>query len=475
MRRTRIVATLGPASQDPKTLAELIRAGANVLRLNFSHGTHETHERMVKTIREVSAKIGLPVAILQDLQGPKIRTGLNKDGQPIPLSAGDRIRITTESSVEGTRELISTTYEPLTRDVRPGDRILLDDGYLSFKVLEVSGKTVLCEVVDGGTLLEKKGINLPGVNLSARALSDKDRDDAKLGARLGVDFIALSFVRRPDDITDLRTLLVQEGTPIPIIAKIERPEALECLDGILARADGVMVARGDLGVEVPVEQVPVHQKRIIRDANLFGRWVITATQMLESMISNPIPTRAEVSDVANAILDGSDAVMLSGETARGAFPVESVAMMARIAEQAEEALYPFYRALSKDITTKMPFTEAAVDAACFAAQELQAAALVVFTHSGNTARIVAAQRPKCPVFAFTTRPETVRRLCLCWGVKPILLEKYLSPDELFSTAEKILLEQGKVAPGDSVVFLAGSTTSPGATNLMKIHRVGETH
>ncbi len=472
MRRTRIVATVGPACEEAASLEALIRAGVNVFRLNFSHGTHETHSGMVARIRAAAEKWSTPVAILQDLQGPKIRTGRSKDGQPIHLSSGDRITITTER-VEGTAERISTTYEPLPRDVRPGDRILLDDGYIGLRVASIAGKEVVCEVTDGGTLLERKGINLPGVNLSAQALTEKDREDAVLGARLGVDFLALSFVRRPEDISDLRSLLIQEGAPVPIIAKIERPEALECLDGILARADGVMVARGDLGVEVPVEEVPVHQKRIIRDANQFGRWVITATQMLESMIRNPIPTRAEVSDVANAILDGSDAVMLSGETARGAFPAESVAVMGRIAERIEENLYPFYRTLSKEVTTKMPFTEAAVDAACFAAQELQADALVVFTHSGNTARIVSAQRPRCPVVAFTQRPETLRRLCLCWGVVPFLLDRYLSPDELFREAERRLLERKMVEKGDSVVFLTGSTTAPGATNLIKIHRVGE--
>lgn len=472
MRRTRIVATVGPACEKVDTLSALIRAGVNVFRLNFSHGTHESHAAAIARIRTAAQQTGLPVAILQDLQGPKIRTGKLVDGQPVTLVQGDRFVITTEPIV-GTRERVSTTYTPLPQDVKPGDRILLDDGYLSLKVVEIRGVEVICEVTDGGTLGEKKGINLPGVQLSTAALTDKDKADAQFGVQQGVDFIALSFVRRAEDVNDLRSFLLREGASIPIIAKIERPEAIACLDSILARADGVMVARGDLGVEMPVEELPVHQKRIIRDANLLGRLVITATQMLDSMIRNPLPTRAEVTDVANAILDGTDAVMLSGETASGAFPEESVKMMARIAANVEESVYPFYRALSREVTTRQPFTEAAVDAACFASYELRASALVAFTHSGNTARILAAQRPRCPVVAFTARQETMRRLCMCWGIIPILLDRYLPPGEAFQHAEAELVRRGICKHGDSFVSVMGSTTALGAANLVKIQRVGE--
>jgi pyruvate kinase len=335
MRRTKIVATIGPASSSPETLERLVRAGADVLRLNFSHGSHEQHQEVIRASREIAARLDRPIALLQDLSGPKIRTGRVKDNA-ITLRAGARLTITTDAAVEGTPERITTTYSALPRDVKPGDQILLDDGNLELRVLSAAGESVLCEVVDGGPLRSNKGMNLPGVTLSTPALTDKDRIDLAFGVRNGVDYVALSFVRRAADVEQARELMRSLGGELPIVAKIEKPQALEELSAILRAADGVMVARGDLGVEIGTEDVPIVQKRIIAAANRAGKAVITATQMLESMIENPRPTRAEASDVANAILDGTDAVMLSGESAIGKYPIEAVQTMARIADYTEQ-------------------------------------------------------------------------------------------------------------------------------------------
>ena len=337
MRRTKIVATIGPASREPEMLERLVRAGANVLRLNFSHGTHAEHAKVVREAREIEKRLGRPLALLQDLSGPKIRTGRMSGGE-IELRAGETLTVTTEEAVEGTPELISTTYEPLSRDVKEGDRILLDDGHLELRVLSASHGRVETEVVDGGPLRSNKGMNLPGVRLSAPALTEKDRDDLAFGLAQGIDYVALSFVREAGDVEEVKKL-IRTSNPdrdVPVIAKIEKPEAVDHLEAILEVTDGVMVARGDLGVEIGTEEVPTVQKRIIAAANAAGRVVITATQMLESMIDNPRPTRAEASDVANAILDGTDAVMLSGESAVGRFPVAAVQTMARIAHYTEQ-------------------------------------------------------------------------------------------------------------------------------------------
>ena len=335
MRRTKIVATIGPASRSPEMLERLIQAGVNVFRLNFSHGTHEEHFEVIRAARDIAARLHRPVALLQDLSGPKIRTG-KVAGNGVELVKGARLAITTDTSIEGTAELISTTYEPLPRDVKAGDSILLDDGNLELRVVGVSDGRVLCEVVDGGMLRSHKGMNLPGVALSTPALTEKDRRDLQFGVQHQVDYVAMSFVRRAEDVLEAKALIRSMGEAIPVIAKIEKPEAVDNLESILAATDGVMVARGDLGVELGTEDVPIVQKRIIAMANAAGKVVITATQMLESMIENPRPTRAEASDVANAILDGTDAVMLSGESAVGKYPVETVETMARIADYTEE-------------------------------------------------------------------------------------------------------------------------------------------
>jgi len=472
MRRTKILATLGPASDSPRTIEALIRAGANAFRLNFSHGTHETHAALYGAVREVSAHLGVPVAVLQDLQGPKIRTGPLVDARPVSIVAGERFTITTADCL-GTRSRVSTTYPSLPRDVRPGDTLLLNDGIIVLKALAKTATDVETEVVGGGDLGEHKGINLPGVALSTSSLTAKDREDAAFGLSLGVDYIALSFVRAPSDLDDLRQVVRGAGKDTPIIAKVEKPEAIERLAGIVEKSDGVMVARGDLGVEVSVEKVPVLQKRIILEANRQGRLVITATQMLESMISNPIPTRAEATDVANAILDGTDVVMLSGETATGRYPVEAVTRMGQIAEETERELVRYYDTLDRVEATGDRLTKAAVDAACFAAREVVAAAIVVFTRSGRTALLVSKERPVCRNMALTPEEASWRRLALAFGVEPIRAPFIERPDDLIHAGEQVLLDRRLVRRGDTVVMLAGTSTARGATNLIKVHRVGE--
>ena len=472
MRRTKILATLGPASSSPEKIEALIRAGVNGFRLNFSHGTHETHAGLYRAIREASARVGVPVAILQDLQGPKIRTGNLVDGKPVTLVAGQSMTISVQECL-GTAQRVSTTYQALPSDVKAGDTILLDDGLMSLKVLSTTATGVEAQVAIGGELGEHKGINLPGVALSTPSLTEKDREDAAFGLKLGVDYIALSFVRKPSDIDDLRQLVRAAGKSTPIVAKIEKPEAIEQLEEVIAQSDGVMVARGDLGVEVSVERVPVLQKRIIAESNRQGKLVITATQMLESMIANPIPTRAEATDIANAILDGTDVVMLSGETAKGKYPVESVTRMGQIAEETERELVRYYDTLDRIESSGERLTKAAVDAACFAAREVVAAAIVVFTRSGRTALMASKERPACRTVALTPEDATYRRLALAFGVEPVRVDFVERPDDLIQAGERVILERCLARHGDTVIMLAGTSTARGATNLVKVHRVGE--
>ncbi|MCC6739764.1 MAG: pyruvate kinase [Planctomycetia bacterium] len=472
MRRTRILATLGPASAKPAVLEALLAAGLDAVRLNFSHGTHDSHAAAYRAVREAAAKAGRTVAVLQDLQGPKIRVG-NVAGEGMPVPTGSRLTITTRT-VEGANGVVSTEYQDLPKDVRKGDRVLLDDGNIELRVREVRSKEVTCDVVDGGLLKSHKGINVPGAALSAGALTEKDREDARFGLRLGVDFVALSFVRRAKDVEDLRALMKKEGRVAPIVAKIEKPQAVEALDEIVAAADGVMVARGDLGVEVSLEMIPAFQKRIIERANRAGKLVITATQMLESMTENPIPTRAEVTDVANAILDGTDAIMLSGETAVGKYPVETVKRMAAIAEATEENLFDFSRPVHPASSAeKGDFTPAVVRLAGHAAREVNPAAIVVFTRSGRSARLLSDERPRAPIVAFTTAEETCNRLGLYWGVRPRRVGEMATTEDMLRLGERRLLEERLAKPGDTVIFLLGSNTAPGATNSVKIARVGD--
>jgi len=470
MRRTKIVATLGPASYDAGIIERLIESGVNVFRLNFSHGTHQQHRKALETARGTAKRLGQAVAFLQDLSGPKIRTGDVSDKKGVLLKEGASLTLTTEDIV-GTTERVSTTYRHLPQDVQPGKRILLDDGLIELEVETISGGDVKTKVVSGGRLKSKKGINLPGVRLSIPSLTQKDRDDLEFGLSLDVDFVAQSFVRSKKDVEELRNLLHERGrADMPIIAKIEKPGAVDNLSDILDVSEGVMVARGDLGVELPTEQIPMLQKEIIHAANERGRTVITATQMLESMVNHHRPTRAEATDVANAILDGTDALMLSAETASGKYPVESVATMARIAEYTEQRLGPRRRHSDSASLEGSPIARAVAVGACRAAEQLGARYLVVFTESGSTARLVSYCRSGSAVLAFTPSERVYRQLALTWGATPVQSRHYETTDEMLESGMKLLSTMGAVASDDIAIVVCGTTTLEGATNMMKIYR-----
>jgi pyruvate kinase len=468
MPNTKIVATIGPATDGPGVLAQLLSAGVDVFRLNASHGTQAEHEARIVAVRAAAREAGSRAAILLDLQGPKIRLGRFENGG-CTLAAGSRFTITTEPLV-GTPERASTGYLNFARDVQAGDRILLADGSIELRALESDGIAVATEVLNGGPIGDNKGINLPGVQVSIPSLTEKDLSDLHFGLNAGVDLIALSFVRTAEDVRQLRDRL--GGRPIAIVAKIEKPQAFENIEAILDVSDGVMVARGDLGVETALEKVPRIQKSIIRRARRKGRFVITATQMLESMTANSTPTRAEVSDVANAIYDGTDAVMLSAETSVGKYPVESVRFMARIAAESEDSirrkgyLDPPHQAEPKS-------AEILADAAHHAARDSGAAAIVVFTSRGSSARMISRYRPPVSVFAITPHDTTARQLSVSYGVTPLLAPDVSSTDEMLNQMDKVLIEGGILQKGQLVVFVAGSPVGrPGTTNLMKLHRLG---
>jgi len=472
MRRTKIVATIGPASRERPVLERLARAGIDVVRLNFSHGEPEEHLQVMRTVREISHQLDRPIAVLQDLAGPKIRTGRLRGGLPVLLPDGARLVITTDESVEGDASRISTTYDALPRDVSPGDRILLDDGNLELRVIRVVDDEVECEVAHGGLLRPNKGMNLPGVKISAPALTEKDKRDLALGIKNDVDYVAISFVRQAADVEQARSAIADLGGSAPVIAKIEKREAVDDLNAIVAAADGVMVARGDLGVELPTEEVPTLQKRIIQTANAAGKAVITATQMLESMVDNPRPTRAEASDVANAIVDGTDAVMLSAETALGRYPVESVETMARIAVYTEEHLShrdPVRRRASGNPTRIVARSLARV--AAMVAEELECKLIVAFTASGSTACLVSMYRPGSPIAAITYDEDTYRRLALWWGVVPLKSRVARTTDEMVLDAEALLKRKELVRPGDVVLMLGGQSHTAGTTNMIRVHTV----
>ena len=471
MRSTKIVATIGPASRDRATLEKLVQAGVDVVRLNFSHGEHAQHLEVLQRVREISAAVNRPIAVLQDLSGPKIRTGRLKGGGPVELVKGRRIVITTDETIEGTAERISTTYDPLPRDVAPGDRILLDDGNFELRVVQASGSEVECEVVFGGPLKPNKGMNLPGVKLSTPALTEKDRVDLAFGIKNGVDYVALSFVRQAADVEEVKALIKSMGAQTPVIAKIEKREAMNDLPQVLEASDGVMVARGDLGVELSTEEVPTLQKRIIETANAMGKVVITATQMLESMVESPRPTRAEASDVANAILDGTDGIMLSAETASGAFPVEAVATMARIALYTEE--YGSFRPPTRFVGgSATVVARSLARVASTVAEELGCKLVVAFTESGSTARLVSTFRPAAPVAAITYNEQTYRQLALWWGVIPVKSEFAPTTDEMIVRGEALLKQKGLVVKGDTILMLAGQSHTAGATNMLRVHVIG---
>ena len=471
MRKTKIVCTIGPASQSEGVLRRLIQEGMDVARLNFSHGSHDSHAEAFNRLRKLSRSLKKPLAVLQDLQGPKMRIGALKDGQAL-LKKGESFTLTTRE-ILGSKEAAYTTYLHLPGDVKAGDTILLGDGYLRLRVKRVRGEEVINEVIEGGILRDHMGINLPGVDLSSPPLTPKDLEDLAFGLSLGVDFVGMSFVRRVQDLRAIQKVMARFGKKVPVIAKLERPEAIANLDEILEAADGVMVARGDLGVEMELARVPVLQKEIIKQANQKRRLVITATQMLESMIENPRPTRAEASDVANAIFDGTDAVMLSAETASGKYPVEAVAMMAEIVSAAES--YPLY-AVRPDhwpAPVKDPIPDAVAQAAVQASEGVGARAIVAFTQSGTTALLISKYRPSTPVIAFTPHEAVRRRMGLFWGVIPKIMRTIVSTDRLIEEVEKSLLAEKLVKHGDTIILLMGAPIyKKGTTNLMKVHRVG---
>jgi pyruvate kinase len=470
LRRTKIVATIGPATENPDTLRALIEAGATTLRLNFSHGDQDNHQKNIKLIRQISFELNQPVGILQDLQGPKIRLGKFQDG-PIHLENGDSF-ILTSRDIPGTQRESSVTYEPLVEEVPEGATILLDDGKVEMKVIskDFEQRNLNCQVIVGGKLSDSKGVNFPGVYLSIKALTEKDRRDLMFGLNQNVDWVALSFVRNPQDVLEIKEL-IQNSTNrrVPVIVKIEKHEAIEQMEAILSLSDGVMVARGDLGVELPAEDVPVLQKRLIATANRLGIPVITATQMLDSMVDSPRPTRAEVSDVANAIFDGTDAVMLSNETAVGQFPVEAVATMARIAMRTEkEQLRQVTEELGKSHTIPNAISQAVGQIS----KQLGASAIMTLTRSGATARNVSKFRPKAPILAVTPLVDVSRQLQLVWGVNPLLVVDLPSSRQTFQAAMNVAQENGLVRDGDLVVMTAGTLQGvSGSTDFIKVEVV----
>jgi pyruvate kinase len=469
MPRAKIVCTLGPASSTPERIGELIDAGMSVARLNFSHGSHDDHARMLAIVRTEADRRGKAIAALLDLQGPKIRVGKIANGQ-IELRPGGELTITTED-ILGDERRVPTTYAGLPRDVKVGDQILLDDGYLCLAVANVTDREVRTIVVTGGILKNNKGINLPGVDVSAPALSEKDRIDIGFALRHGVDYVALSFVRRPEDVHEAKRLLTVDKVSIPVIAKIEKPQALERLGDIIDASDGIMVARGDLGVELGPEKVPLWQKRIIEETNKRGKIVITATQMLESMISQPRPTRAEASDVANAVLDASDALMLSGETASGLYPVDAVKTMARIIEEIERSAY--YRANTEvpEIQLAVP-ANAIAHAAMTAARAMKLRTIVAVSESGGAARLVSEYRPDSNIVCLTTNDVSFRRLALIWGVTPVLIAPAATTEELIDRVEATLIERNLAVPGENVLITMAVPVGSGMqTNVLKIHQI----
>jgi pyruvate kinase len=472
LRRAKIVATLGPSSSTEETFRQLVRAGLDVARLNFSHGSHEQKAELIAMVRKVAKEENKPICILADLQGPKIRTGTLVDHKPVLLEAGKRLTITPEK-LDGTAERVSTVFTTLAENVVPGTQILLSDGLIELRVLEVLGADVVTEIVNGGMLGEKKGINLPGVAIKVPSLTEKDEEDLEFCLKAGADTVAVSFVQTADDVRYVKRRIAELGGDAWVIAKLEKPQAIDHLDSILEASDAIMVARGDLGVEVPPEKVPAIQKHIIRRAAEYRKPVITATQMLESMVENPRPTRAEASDVANAIYDGSDAVMLSAESAAGKYPVESVAMMNKIVMETEAQMHlepkPFVVGKRRSLTVP----ETICECMAHSAQDLDLAAIAIFTESGNTARLLSKYRPEAPIFALSPFSAVVHRTMLLWGTYPILCERFEGTDTLVSMAEKILESGGHVKAKQVVGIVAGTATKTGATNFMRLHLVGD--
>lgn len=473
MRRAKIVATLGPASSSEETFRQLVRAGLDVARLNFSHGSHEQKSELIAMVRKVAREENKPICILADLQGPKIRTGTLVDHKPVMLEAGKRLTITPEK-IDGTAERVSTVFTTLAENLKPGDQVLLSDGLIELRVLELQGADVVTEIINGGMLGEKKGINLPGVAIKVSALTEKDEIDLEFALKAGADTIAVSFVQTADDVRYVKSRIAALGYDAWVIAKLEKPQAIDHLDSILEAADVIMVARGDLGVEVPPEKVPAIQKHIIRRAAEYRKPVITATQMLESMIDNPRPTRAEASDVANAIYDGTDAVMLSAESAAGKYPVESVAMMNKIVTETESQMHLEPQlAVLRHPRKALTVPETICECMAHSAQDLDLAAIAIFTESGNTARLLSKYRPDAPIYALSPDENVVHRAMLLWGTYPIQCERFIGTDKLVNMAEDILETRGFVKSKQVVGIVAGTATKTGATNFMRLHLVGD--
>ena len=468
-RRAKIICTIGPSCSTEAALRQLVQVGMDVARLNFSHGSHQDHARHIETLRRVAAQEDKTICILQDLQGPKIRTGMLKGHQPVTLETGGQVTITTRD-VEGTAELISTTFKGLAEEVKSGTCILLSDGRIELRVTNVIGDDIECKVINGGTLGENQGINLPGAALSIPALTEKDRKDLEFGLEHGVDAIALSFVRSAADVMEAKQIIAAHKKDVPVIAKLEKPQALDQLEAILEVCDGVMVARGDLGVEMPPEKVPVIQKHVIRRATEWRKPVIIATQMLESMIENPRPTRAEASDVANAIFDGTDAVMLSAETASGRYPKEAVCMMAKIVVEAENNMAEFMQPRRRK-HRRLSISETICESIAHAAEDLHVAAIAVFTETGSSARMVSKFRPKSKIYAFSHLATVCNRMNLFWGVQPVRREHAMNAEEMVATAEQELVRTGKLKAGDILGVVAGRQMSAGSTNFMRLHVV----
>ncbi|MFZ5966445.1 MAG: pyruvate kinase [Bacillota bacterium] len=474
MPKTKIVCTIGPASESKENLMKLIQNGMNVARLNFSHGSHEEHLKRINAIKEVREMLGVPVAIVLDTKGPEIRTG-NFNESEVLLKEGTEFIITTRDVI-GDSSICNVSYKNLPDDVKPGDNILIDDGLIELEVLEIVNSTdIRCKVNNSGIVKNHKGVNVPGVKINLPAITKKDYDDIIFGIESGIDFIAASFVRKASDVMEIRKILEDNRAPdIQIISKIENQEGVDNVDEILEISDGIMVARGDLGVEIPTEQIPLVQKMIIKKCNAVGKPVITATQMLDSMIRNPRPTRAEVTDVANAILDGTDAIMLSGETAAGKYPVEAVKTMANIARTTEASLDYELILREKGIGKEKSITDAVSHASCTSAQDLGASAIITATASGFTARMVSKFRPKAPLIAATNSEKVARKLCLTWGTYPVIIPEGQSTDEIFDSAINKALSANYIKGGDLVIITAGVPVGvAGSTNTIKVHIVGE--
>lgn len=471
VRKAKILATIGPQSSDPQTLEAMMNSGLNAVRINMSHGNYETHATNIRNAREIAARLNHPLAVLVDLCGPKIRTGLLENNAPVKLKAGQLFTFTTRDIIGNAQE-VSTTYKRMAQDVPPGARLLIDDGAIELRAVEVTATDVICRVINDGILSEKKGINFPGIKLPIPSLTEKDKEDLKWAVAHEADYIALSFVRSAADCEEAKALIAEAGGTQPLVAKIEKAEAIAQLDEIIAASNGIMVARGDLGVETSVEEVPVYQKLIIQKTNQMRKFVITATQMLQSMVENPRPTRAEASDVANAVWDGTDCVMLSGETATGQYPIGSVATMARIVEKAEQARPHTNNLVSQIKDRSHHVSRALCEAASACAEEMETKITAVFTESGKMARRLSALRPNQRIVALTHTTQVCNKLALIWGVEPLLTRAADNTEDMLRHGEDTLVRAGLVEEGEIVVFMAGRLSGLGLSSSVNLCRVG---